>query len=319
MKSLISKCSLVGVSIFVVGSLLAGCGSKDADKTEEVKKEDKQVIKNVWEDATIEGTPKRIATLDFSFSDELSALGISPVAVAGVGTTEVPSYLEDKVKDYVYVGDRSEPNLELIRSAKPDLIIANPDRHKLLQKDLPQIAPTIALDDNTYEEVLQNVHLLGDITRKQAEAEKAEKELKDRIESIKGKIQNNPTVLVSGSFEDDFHVWVKQSFVGSLLTAVGFTYPLNDSDIETKVRTGKVETGNLGVEAVAEINPDYIFDFGDEVNQQKWASNPIFKNLKAVKEGHYVSVDRNIWSRGRGVQAAHEILDQIEKVVDEKQ
>lgn len=47
--------------------------------------------------------------------------------------------------DYTSVGTREQPNLEVISSLQPDLIIADAERHKGIYKDLQQIAPTIVL------------------------------------------------------------------------------------------------------------------------------------------------------------------------------
>ena len=53
--------------------------------------------------------------------------------------------LRDKIGKYTSVGTRKQPNLEEISKLKPDLIIADNNRHKGIYKDLNKIAPTIEL------------------------------------------------------------------------------------------------------------------------------------------------------------------------------
>ncbi|HEU4965623.1 MAG TPA: ABC transporter substrate-binding protein [Bacilli bacterium] len=292
-------------------TLLAGCGDNTAtDQNNETNNQQQaeqgteKKITHVWGDTTLQETPTKIAALDFSFVDELTALGVSPVATAGAGKTEVPEYLADQVKDYTYVGERKEPNLEVLTSAAPDLIIANPDRHSMIKNELSGIAPTIALDDRSYEEVLKNTDLLAEVLGKQEQATAVKKELETKINDAKSKITTKPTVLVVGAFEDEFTVWVKDSFIGSLLTAINTDYVYNGDAQSTE---GKAEVAKMTVEKLAETNPDYLFVYGD---LSLWKDNPLFKNLKATQDNHVLEVDRNLWSRGRGPIAAKLIIEE---------
>lgn len=308
MKLFKSKNLLFAAAITLLGAtMLTGCTT--TDKTESQKQSAKQgpvkTISHIWGETEIQGTPTKVIALDFSFADEMSALGVFPAGMAGTGAEHVPEYLADYVTEYTYVGERKEPNLELIRSANPDLIIANPDRHKMIKNELQDIARTIALDDDSYNEILKNTELLGDLLGKKAEAEKVRKDLEAKIQNAKGKIQGKPTVLVVGSFEDEFSVWVKDSFIGSLMSDAGTTYAFTGSKGTTS--EGKSEVTKLTMERLAEINPDFLFVYGD---LSLWINNPLFTNLKAFKEGKVIEVDRNIWSRGRGPIAASLILDQ---------
>jgi len=308
MKLFKSKNLLFAAVITLLGAtMLTGCTATDKTEPQEQSANQGPVktIPHIWGETEIQGTPTKVITLDFSFVDELTALGVAPVGMAGTGALRVPEYLADRVKEYTYVGERKEPNLELIRSANPDLIIANPDRHKMIKNELQDIAPTVALDDTSYSEVLKNTELLGDLLGKKAEAEQVKKDLEAKIQNAKQKIQGSPKVLVVGAFEDEFSVWVKDSFIGTLMSDVGTTYAFTGSKGTTS--EGKSEVAKLTMERLAEINPDFLFVYGD---LNLWKDNPLFKNLKAVKEGKVIEVDRNIWSRGRGPIAASLILDQ---------
>lgn len=308
---------LVAMSVAV--GALAGCGggtketAKQEDKTEATNQAGSVKIQHEWGETELKETPKNIVTLDFSFIDTLTALGVTPVANAGVGTTKIPEYLQDEVSKVTDVGERKAPNLEVIESVSPDLIIASKDRHNMIQKELQDIAPTIALDDNSYEEVMKNVDTIAKAVGKEEKAKQVKAELDDKISKAEEKIEGNPTVLVVGAFDDEFSVWIKDSFIGTLMTNIGVNYAYDGEKEKTE---GKAEIAKITMERLSEINPDYIFLYGENV--EKFKNNPLYNNLKAVKENHVVDVDRDLWARGRGPIAADKILDEALPILTEQ-
>lgn len=307
----VKKLSTLLVAMSLVMGVLAGCSgeAKETAKTEDKAVANKQAesvkINHKWGETELKETPKNIVTLDFSFIDTLADLGVTPVGNAGVGTTKIPEYLQDKVSNVTDVGERKAPNLEVISSVQPDLIIASEDRHSMIQKELQDIAPTIAFDDNSYDEVMENMDTIAKAVGKEEEAKKIKTDLDNKISKAKEEVKGNPTVLVIGAFDDEFSVWIKDSFIGSLMTDIGATYAYEGEKAKTE---GKAEIAKVTMERLYEINPDYIFLYGDNV--EKFKNNPLYNNLKSVKEKHVVDVDRNLWARGRGPIAADKILDE---------
>ncbi|CAG9611900.1 Putative ABC transporter substrate-binding lipoprotein YhfQ [Bacillus rhizoplanae] len=305
------KLSTLLVAMSLMVGALAGCSggaketAKKEDKAEATKQASSVKVKHEWGETELKETPKNIVTLDFSFIDTLTALGVTPVGNAGVGTTKIPEYLQDKVSKVTDVGERKAPNLEVVSSVNPDLIIASKDRHNMIQKELQDIAPTIAFDDNSYEEVMKNMDTIAKAVGKEEEAKKVKTDLDNKISKAKEKVKGNPTVLVIGAFDDEFSVWIKDSFIGTLMTDIGVTYAYEGEKAKTE---GKAEIAKITMERLNEINPDYIFLYGENV--EKFKNNPLYNNLKAVKEKHVVDVDRNLWARGRGPIAADKILDE---------
>lgn len=264
-------------------------------------------VEHEWGTYQAETVPAQIVTLDFSFIDTLTSLGVKPVGNAGVGTTKIPEYLQDQVTeaDAADVGERKAPNLEVIQSLKPDLIIASVDRHSMIRGELEGIATTVAFDDVSYDQVLDNVRSIAKILGKQEEAEQVVTGLNEKIAAVKQRIEGAPTILVAGLFDDTFTVWVKDSFVGSLLSQVGADYAFNG---EKDNLEGKGEGVHMTLERLHEINPDYIMLYGD--SPDKLQDNPLYQDLKSVKDGRFIVVDRNLWARGRGPIAASKILDE---------
>jgi iron complex transport system substrate-binding protein len=94
--------------------------------------------------AFADATKPRIAVLDWAWAETLLALGSRPYAIAEaelyrerVATPEMPS-------DVIDLGLRSWPNMELLKSLQPDLILTQAG-YGVQAASLEPIAPTLAL------------------------------------------------------------------------------------------------------------------------------------------------------------------------------
>jgi len=87
---------------------------------------------------TIQGTPKRVVALEFSFVDFLSQIGVKPVGIADDNDAKrITKPVLDLVEGYTSVGTRAAPSLEILRDRRahgqpPDLRVADvhPDPHR---------------------------------------------------------------------------------------------------------------------------------------------------------------------------------------------
>ncbi|WP_139999317.1 ABC transporter substrate-binding protein [Paenibacillus paridis] len=309
------KKQLIASIMLLCSIAIAGCGAEksvnengagNVENAETAVQSDGKSITHEWGTYKIEQAPQKVVTLDFSFMDTLTSLGVTPVGNAGVGTTKFPEYLQDQLQATVAdVGERKAPNLEVIQSLKPDLIIASVDRHSMIRNELEGIAPTVAFDDVSYDQVMDNVKNIAEILGKQKEAEQVAAGLNEKIAAVKQQITDAPSIVVAGYFDDMFTVWIKDSFVGSLLSQVGAEYAFNG---EKSNLEGKGEGVKMTLERLHELNPDFIMLYGDKPD--KLLSNPLYQDLKSVKDQHFIVVDRNLWARGRGPIAAGKILDE---------
>lgn len=74
---------------------------------------------------------------------------------------------------------------------------------------------------------------------------------------------------------------------------------------------------DVSLEQLSEINPDILFVSSNEGHTivDDWKSNPIWKNLKAVKNGQVYDADRDLWTRFRGISSSEKLSkDLIQKV-----
>ncbi|MDH6265948.1 ABC-type Fe3+-hydroxamate transport system substrate-binding protein [Rhizobium sp. SG_E_25_P2] len=101
--------------------------------------------------AAIPPDPRRIVALDWPCALNLLALGVVPLGLPERDRYRqfvVEPTLPDTVKE---IGFRSEPNIELIASLRPKLILATGEA-AVIGADLAEIAPVQNFDPDDYEE-----------------------------------------------------------------------------------------------------------------------------------------------------------------------
>jgi iron complex transport system substrate-binding protein len=258
-------------------------------------------------------TPQRVVVLEFSFVDALAAVGESPIGVADDNdASRVIPAVRELVQPWQSVGMRSQPSLEAIAVLKPDLIIADAERHRTIYQDLRRIAPTLLLKSRgeTYQENLQSAHKVGIALNKQAEMEwrlqlhrQTMAEFKQRF-SLKQSIQ---FAVVS-----DKGMWLHSpiSYAGGVLTALGIASPITQPTEQAYLPAS--------FELLLKTNPDWLligaYSHPNVVND--WQKNPLFKLLTSAKKQRIVEVSPELWSLNRGMLAAEQMAKNLEQIVD---
>lgn len=257
--------------------------------------------------------PERIVALEFSFTDMLVTLGVKPVGVADDGN---PNLLMDAVKnqlqEYKSVGSRYEPNLELISSLQPDLIVVDVNKHKNAIPQLKAIAPILVLDDfqADYSQMLNNYMIIAKAVGKEEEGKKRLAEHQTKMEAIRKKLKSTnlrvlPAVVnVKGFFGHSDH-----SYSGSLVAMFGFADPVKN----------EASYPQLTLEQLAEANPQVMFlmPIEKENIEKQWESNPLWKKIDAVANNKVFYVERRDWSLSRGLIGSEKMAEDIVKHLGE--
>ncbi len=263
---------------------------------------------------TVHGTPKRIVTLEFSFVDDLAALGISPV---GIADDNNPNSLIPPVKklvgNYTSVGLRATPNLETIASLHPDLIIADATRHAKILSKLKAIAPTIALDslEEAYLPQLHAAKLIGQLVNRCGAMRiriKQDKLVMARIKKAVPASYAQKRAMFVVSTKTLFNVHSSLAYTPSLLHAIGIgtANPLSPGkDVNPYIV--------MSFEDLVTNNPDIIFDANYNpgtalINQ--WETSPLWSSLSAAKGNQVYEVNPFLWSKARGLLAGELIAQQ---------
>ena len=130
-----------------------------------------KVITHPQGETTLSGVPSKVLVQDWAAFDNLNALG---VAVAGVPSSNGPSYLADAVPaDAIQLGSLFEPDFEGIAAAEADVYFVAA-RSAAAYETSKDLVPTIDLSVNNgaiIEGVKANITKLGEIFDLQAKAE----------------------------------------------------------------------------------------------------------------------------------------------------
>ncbi|MEX6699243.1 Fe(3+) dicitrate ABC transporter substrate-binding protein [Peribacillus frigoritolerans] len=296
------------ILLLAIMVMLSGCNNSqkttEAEKTSaKTSNQETRTIKHEMGETEMKNTPKKIVTLELSFVDSLNALGIKPIGISDDNKKDMITKLVGQEIDYTSVGTREQPNLEVISSLQPDLIIADAERHKGIYKDLQKIAPTIVLKsrESTYQENLDSFKTIAKAVNKEDAAEKRLSEHEKTIKELKSKltVDSNMTVLPAVVRDTSFQAHTSSSYDGELLERMGLKNAIQQ----------KQPHAEMNLEQLVEIDPDVLLLANNEgkLLTDEWKDNPLWKDLKAVKNGQVYSVDRDLWTRYRGVVSAEAI------------
>ncbi|GAA2135005.1 iron-siderophore ABC transporter substrate-binding protein [Kitasatospora kazusensis] len=273
-------------------------------------------IQHAMGTAEIRTQPKRVVVLDSGELDDVTLLGITPVgAVSPHLKTEggFPTYLKDRTGGAKDVGPMAEPNLELIASLKPDLILSSKVRHEKVYDKLNAIAPTV-LAETTGFPWKANLALYAKALGKEAEAKTALDDYQARAAKLGAEIKakNNgtmPTASVVRFVAGPTRLYQKSSFSGTVLSDIGLARPASQN----------VDGSMLDVspEQINQADADLVFvtvsDDPTKTKESEVQNTPVWKGLNAVRNNKVFNVPDETWMSGIGVQAADAMLVDIAK------
>ncbi|MBF0472661.1 MAG: ABC transporter substrate-binding protein [Nitrospirae bacterium] len=206
----------------------------------------------------------KIIVLYPAVSPILSELGVTKQVV---GTTSS----DETFKDTVKIGSHLKPNIEIITSLKPDLIIAGSkmtwpeEMRKSINSEVFYYNP------KTLNEILEKITELGILLNAPAQAAKLNEKLKAQLSAIKP-ISKKITVIYEVT-ENPLRTAGIDSIENSIIETAG------------GINLIKIEKKNvpISIEKVIELNPDlYIYQIGPmNKSPQKPQDRYQFKSLKS--------------------------------------
>ncbi|QLK86566.1 Fe(3+) dicitrate ABC transporter substrate-binding protein [Staphylococcus sp. 17KM0847] len=310
-------------TVIAVMLLVAACGgAKDSDDKDTAESGKGVEVKHDGGTTKIEKTPKKVVALEYSFVDALVALGVKPVGIADDGDkSNIIEPIRDKVGDYKSVGDRKQPNLEVISELKPELIIADSNRHKGNYEQLSKIAPTILLPslDSDYKQNLEAFKTIGKALSKDDEASKRLDEHKEKIEQYEKEItmDKDKKVLPAVISQSGLLAHSDKSYVGQFLHELGFKEALTKEVADQLPEYLNAPYLNMNSEQLSEVNPERMFimvNGEDDPFYAKMKEDKVWNELDAVKNDRVHVVDRLTWAKFRGLISSEEIAKELAEI-----
>lgn len=314
--------------LLALAVIVSGCGqsgsknnegnSSATEGTNASKTEDTRVITHAMGETKIEGNPTRIVVLSNEGTEALLALGIKPVGAVKSWTGD-PWYdhIKADMEGVTVVGEESQPNIELIASLKPDLIIGNKLRQEKVYDQLKVIAPTV------FSETLRgawqsNFMLYADAIGKKADGEKIIADYDNRAADFKSKAGDklNQKVSVVRFMAGKTRIYLEDTFTGIAFSKLGITRPDNQKYKDTFVE-------EITKERLPEVDADMLFYFTYETGdgkgtkmEEEMLKDPLWQSLQVVKNNKAIRVSDAIWNTAGGVIAANLMLDEIYKIYE---
>ena len=289
----------------MVGLSLVSCGSKADGDIEELKTED--------EPAVIEEQKEVVVGTSVAVVEILDKLGVK---VSGV--PESSYELPESAKDATRVGNPMNPDMEIIKSLNPDVVIATDtlgDDYESLFKS--NNIPSLFVNLDSVDGLKETVKKLAERFNKLEKDEEILAELDEKEKSLKevasGKGEKNVMIAFAAPGGVSM-LATDESYVGNLVKMVGAKNIVSDT-------TGPfVSYSN---ETLAKMNPDMILVMTHalpEQTQKEFAetikTDTAWKNIGAVKEGKVVYLDSSKFGMSANLKVI-DSLDELSKIIFE--
>ena len=291
-------------------SIFAGCSnSKEENNEESITK----VVSTLKGDVSIPTSPKRIVDIS-GVSEDLLILKHTPVGTANADsykTTEMPSYLKDKMSASKLVGFSmmDTMDIEAILKLDPDLIIMSQRQTKIYDQ-LKAIAPVVMLKDyaNDWRAQLTDVSKIfgqeHDAKKWLADYDKKAISIGKEIEKKNGK-QTYLTVLASSG---KFYIFSDAAIGSILLTDMKLPQPLNMPKQEG------ISLPVVTLEGLASIDADHIIVIAIDIDKKDLENNSVWKSIPAVKGGNITMLGSSpYFAQGYSPIGRELLLDSIKK------
>ncbi|MFM2482719.1 Fe(3+) dicitrate ABC transporter substrate-binding protein [Celerinatantimonas sp. YJH-8] len=255
------------------------------------------------------GSSPRVVALEFSFAEDLLAIGIVPVGIADDGR---PSQLYPALQTlkWTSVGSRAQPDLEQIAALHPTLIIADPSRHQLIEDQLKHIAPVLMLPSRraSYSENMQAAQSIADALGLTLAMKRRLQQHQNYLAHLAIQLNKNQHASVLFLISRGPHLFAhaRDSYIGGLLKALTLE-PADTGFSDSQ------PSRQINIEQLLAIDPKFILlgQYGHHVLSKQWRHDPLWNILSAVQQHHVYPVNGHIWVKGRGILSAEWIAQQI--------
>ena len=258
--------------------------------------------------------PARAACLTEICVDIMAEIGLEPVAVNDPLSSD-PRFFGSRAEEFRVIGGSFfEPSLEDIAAAEPDIVIGLVGVHEGLREALRPIAPLYIVNPVTYEDSIHYLREVGAVMGRSAEAEEAVQRFLGKLEDYKARSPKDRTALVMYGSDVNFGIDTEGALTGGLLAEVT-DYPWPNPPLD---EGGHASGGmQFSLEGVLSVDPDVIFvqtmsfpGFQPPPLAEQLAANPLWGELRAVKNEEFHEVSFSLWSTGRGTRSLGLVLDE---------
>ncbi len=294
------KNSLVMMSLAFMIIFLVACGQPAASTTSTLSTSSSSGMVKEENGVIIHDAKAKVASMSIHITNNLLALGIQPVgSVIGGDVKDFLPHVADQLKGTQKLGVVTDPDMEALLALQPDVIYIDKEYSSKDLAKFEQIAPTIVIDmdQGTWQDQLKEIATHVGLEKK-ADTFIADYDTKAAQVSI----------LIHSRLGADAKVMAirmtpKELRVMSTARPLG---PIMFEDLKLQMADGidKISKDEpyqvISKEVLPDFNADAIFVIiskgnDAQTNFDELEKNPLWLNLKAVKNKHVYVLDGQKW------------------------
>ena len=242
-------------------------------------------------------TPRRIVSTAPSITELLYALGLGDRIVGVDRFSRYPPEVLRKQK----IGDYANPNLEVIASLRPDLVMIPTNPVKLAERLGTLRLKVLEIDQEGIAKLYESFRIVGDATGARAQAAKLTSSVRGQLETIRTRaapLKRTRMMFVVGRTPnrlDGLIVVGQASYLNEIIALAGG---------ENVFRDAVASYPAVSLEEVLARNPDVIVDMGDMADtvgvtdQHKREVTSLWErltNVAAVKQHRVFAVASDVY------------------------
>ncbi|HII4441802.1 TPA: heme ABC transporter substrate-binding protein IsdE [Clostridium perfringens] len=280
--------------ICLLGFGVMGCSNNSEESKESLKKENGEEI---------------VVATSVAVTEILDELGVK---VSGVPTSSYD--LPESTKDAVKVGNPMNPDLEIIKSLNPDVVVSvdtlGEDYKKLFTDNN---IPSEFIDLTTLEGLKTSISTLGERFNKKEKANEILNELKVKEdEFVNLSKEEKKDVLLVFAAPGSMMIATSSSYIGNLVDKVGANNIVKDD---------KKPFVSYSNEEIVKLNPDMVLvmthgmpEQAKKMAEEKFASDPAWSRIEAVKEGKVYYLENGYFGMSANLKVT-ESLDKLGEII----
>ncbi|MCX0396749.1 heme ABC transporter substrate-binding protein IsdE [Clostridium perfringens] len=280
--------------ICLLGFGVMGCSNNSEESKESLKKENGEEI---------------VVATSVAVTEILDELGVK---VSGVPTSSYD--LPESTKDAVKVGNPMNPDLEIIKSLNPDVVVSvdtlGEDYKKLFTDNN---IPSEFIDLTTLEGLKTSISTLGERFNKKEKANEILNELKVKEDEFSNlSKEEKKDILLVFAVPGSMMIATPSSYIGNLVDKVGANNIVKDD---------KKPFVSYSNEEIVKLNPDMVLvmthgmpEQAKKMAEEKFVSDPAWSRIEAVKEGKVYYLENGYFGMSANLKVT-ESLDKLGEII----
>lgn len=315
---------ITGISLGVCLLSVVGCGTPSTSAVDNTNSATSSSAQNIVVTDQTKTTlhltrpATRFVCLDGAAIQMLVDMGVKAKNIAFLGSektfAQLPFVLGSQAKNSTIIGGTwQQPNVEDIVAFHPDLVIGDAYPHVQLRNALRGTAPMYLFSrSDGYKGSLQNLInvgiLAGQANKAKQLANQIQRQINRDVQEVSNITKKRTSLIIWGYSTKSFQVAPIVDPSSSVLATVS-QYPWGGQ---------KAGGMSISLSKILQVNPDVIFvesftrlqgSSTAPLLSQELAKNPLWNQLKAVKNHRVYEVDPNIWQTDRSAMGLVKILN----------